>query len=33
MTGDYHEERTIILKENDSRVVLSTWFTVGGYGV
>jgi hypothetical protein len=29
MTADYHEERTIILNENDSRAILWTWFTVG----
>jgi hypothetical protein len=32
MTTDYHEERTLILNENDSRAIYSMWFRVGSYG-
>jgi len=30
MTGDYHEERTPILNENNSRTIFATWFMVMG---
>jgi hypothetical protein len=33
MTADYHEERKIILNENDSRAILWTDSRLGGYGV
>jgi hypothetical protein len=33
MKGDYHEERTLILNENDSRTIFSTWFMVMGLEV
>jgi len=33
MTGDYHEERTLILNEHDSRAIFLTWFTVKSYGL
>ena len=33
MTGDYHEERTLVLNEHDSWPIFLTWFTVKNYGV